>query len=102
IAGVHADAPTGPGEFHADLVVGTDGRASVLRVRAGLHETRSPQAFDIVWCKLPMPAFLPPGTARAYLGPRHFALAFPSYDGGLQLAWVIYLGSYGELRRLGI
>jgi len=102
IVGVHADTPSGPREFRADLVVGTDGRASVLRVRAGLHETRSPQAFDIVWCKLPTPTFLPAGTARAYLGSRHFALAFPSYDGRLQLGWVIDKGSYGDVRRGGI
>src|SRR5207245_1886834 len=59
-------------------------------------------AFDIVWCKVPQPAFLDRGTARAYLGHRHFALLFPSYDGRLQIGWIIDKGSFGDLRRRGI
>ena len=85
-----------------DLVIGTDGRASVLRARAGLRARRAEQAFDVVWCKVPQPAFLDQTTARAYLGHRHFALLFPSYDGRLQIGWIIDKGSFGDLRRLGI
>jgi 2-polyprenyl-6-methoxyphenol hydroxylase-like FAD-dependent oxidoreductase len=102
VVGVRVDASTGSREVRGDIVIGTDGRASVLRVRAGLHEERFPQAFDIVWCKVPIPAFLDDGTARAYLGDRHFALAFPAYDARLQIAWVIDKGSFGDLRRRGI
>jgi len=102
VVGVRVDASTGSREVRGDVVIGTDGRASVLRVRAGLHEARFPQAFDIVWCKVPLPAFLDGATARAYLGDRHFALAFPSWDGRLQIAWVIDKGSFGDLRRRGI
>jgi 2-polyprenyl-6-methoxyphenol hydroxylase-like FAD-dependent oxidoreductase len=102
VVGVRVDASTGSREVRGDLVIGTDGRASVLRVRAGLHEERLPQAFDIVWCKVPLPAFLAGGTARAYLGDRHFALAFPAYDERLQIGWVIDKGSFGDLRRRGI
>src|SRR5207244_7516635 len=36
------------------------------------------------------------------LGARHFALAFPSYDGRLQLGWIIAKGSFGDLRRRGV
>jgi pimeloyl-ACP methyl ester carboxylesterase len=94
VVGVRLDSSTGSREVRGDLVVGTDGRASVLRVQAGLHEERLPQAFDIVWCKVPQPAFLDRGTARAYLGDRHFALVFPSYDDRLQIGWVIEEGSF--------
>jgi 2-polyprenyl-6-methoxyphenol hydroxylase-like FAD-dependent oxidoreductase len=99
---VRAESTTGRRELGADLVLGTDGRASVLRVRAGLHEERAPQAFDIVWCKIPRPAFLDRDTARAYLGTGHFALLFPSYDDRIQLGWVIEKGSFGDLRRRGV
>src|SRR5205809_1586715 len=78
------------------------GRASVLRARAGLPMEHAQQAFDVVWCKVPQPAFLDKTTARAYLGHRHFALLFPSYDGRLQIGWIIDKGSFGDLRRLGI
>ena len=102
VVGVRVDAPSGPATLRADLVVGTDGRASVVRARSGLHAERMPQAFDVVWAKLPLPGFLPPGGGRAYLGARHFALAFPSYDGRLQLGWIIAKGSFGDLRRRGV
>jgi len=102
VVGVRFETATGAREVRGDLVIGTDGRASVVRARAGLHEERMPQAFDIVWCKVPLPEFLPPGTARAYLGFRHFALLFPSYDGRLQIGWIIAKGSFGDLRRRGV
>jgi len=102
VVGVRVDSASGPHELRATLVVGTDGRASVVRARSGVRATRMPQAFDIVWAKLPLPSFLPPGSARAYLGAGHFALAFPSYDGRLQLGWIIAKGSFGDLRRHGV
>ena len=101
IVGVQADGIDGRRELRADLVVGTDGRASVVRARAGLVERRQPQAFDVVWCKVPLPDFLR-GTAHAYLGRGHAALAFPSYDERLQLGWLIDKGAFGELRRRGV
>ncbi|HJQ82785.1 MAG TPA: FAD-dependent monooxygenase [Candidatus Binatia bacterium] len=102
VVGVHGDGPGGAREIRADFVVGTDGRTSVVRARAGLRPERALQAFDVVWAKVPLPPFLVPGTARAYLGDRHFALAFPSYDGRLQIGWIIEKGSFGDLRRRGI
>jgi 2-polyprenyl-6-methoxyphenol hydroxylase-like FAD-dependent oxidoreductase len=102
VAGVRVESTAGASERRGDLVIGTDGRASVLRVRAGLHEERAPQAFDLVWCKIPLPDFQRDGTARAYLGRGHAALAFPSYDGRLQVGWIIEKGSFGELRRRGL
>ena len=102
VVGVRTESSAGSHEVHGDLVVGADGRASVLRVRAGLHEERTPQHFDVVWCKVPLPAFAREGTARAYLGRGHAALAFPAYDGRLQVGWIIEKGSFGELRRRGV
>ncbi|MGO9453052.1 MAG: FAD-dependent oxidoreductase [Candidatus Binataceae bacterium] len=104
--GVMADSASGPIEIHADLVIGADGRSSVIRKRAGLHEERSPQAFDVVWGKVPLPDFMSDRkTARGYVGgsrgKSHLMLCFPSYDGRLQFAWMIEKGSFGELRRRG-
>jgi 2-polyprenyl-6-methoxyphenol hydroxylase-like FAD-dependent oxidoreductase len=107
ITGVAADSTGGPIEIRADLVIGADGRASVIRKRAGLHEERSPQAFDVVWGKVPLPDFMSDrSTGRGYIGGgggnSHLMLCFPSYDGRLQFAWMIEKGSFGELRRRGI
>jgi 2-polyprenyl-6-methoxyphenol hydroxylase-like FAD-dependent oxidoreductase len=103
VAGVQVEGGGGGRELRADLVIGTDGRASLVRHRAGLDEERTPQGFDVVWAKLPLPDFLADRrTARAYLGRGHLALVFPTYDGRLQIGWIIEKGSFGDLRRQGV
>lgn len=102
IVGVRGESTAGTREFRGDLLIGTDGRTSVVRQRAGLHEVRAPQAFDIVWAKVPRPANAEPGVARAFLGRGHFVLAFPTYDERLQIGWVIEKGSFGDLRARGV
>jgi 2-polyprenyl-6-methoxyphenol hydroxylase-like FAD-dependent oxidoreductase len=103
VAGVRVEGAAGARELRADYVIGTDGRASLLRQRAGLDEERMPQRFDVVWGKLPAPDFLADRrTARAYLGRGHAALVFPTYDGRLQIGWIIEKGSFGDLRRQGV
>ena len=102
VAGVRAALGEGEEEFRGDLVIGCDGRFSLLRTRSGLHEERAPQSFDVIWCKVSAPPGLPPGTGRLYLGHGHFAVAFPSYDGRLQIGWIIDKGSFGDLKRRGV
>jgi 2-polyprenyl-6-methoxyphenol hydroxylase-like FAD-dependent oxidoreductase len=103
VVGVRVARRDGEGDDRGDLVIGTDGRGSLLRSRAGLDERRTPQSFDIVWCKVPLPDFLGDGTTgRAYLGRGHAALVFPAPDGRLQIAWIIAKGSFGDLRRHGV
>jgi 2-polyprenyl-6-methoxyphenol hydroxylase-like FAD-dependent oxidoreductase len=94
----------GSGELEADFVVGADGRGSLVRRKAGLHGERDPEFFDVVWFKVPPPdLWVARGRpVQGYLGRRHLALALPSYDGRLQLGWVIEKGTFGDLRRRGI
>ena len=101
--GVRAQVGGVEREFRGDLVIGADGRFSVLRTGSGLHEERSPQSFDVVWCKVPggVPGF-EGGGVRVYLGDAHFAVIFPSFDDRLQIGWVIDKGSYGEVRARGV
>ena len=102
IAGVRVDGGfEGVREVRADYVIGCDGRASVVRKRAGLERPREAQSFDVVWCKLPLPEFMR-GTARGCIGRGHFAICFESPDGGLQLGWAIDKGTFGDIRRGGI
>ncbi len=88
----------------ADLVVGADGRGSIVRRRAGLTDDHDAERFDVVWFKVPRPAFLedPDHTALAFLKPGHLMLAFPSYDGRLQVAWIIDKGTFGDIRQQGV
>jgi len=90
-------------ELRADIVVGCDGRTSALRRRSGLHEERTAQAFDILWCKLPLPPFWPrPGHAELHATDAGVILCFPSYDGTLQLGWAVAKGRYKELKDQGV
>ena len=101
VAGVRVDGDEGVREVHADYVIGCDGRASVVRKRAGLERPRESQSFDIVWCKLPLPDFMH-GVARGCVGRGHFVICFESPEGGLQLGWAIDKGTFGDIRRGGI
>jgi 2-polyprenyl-6-methoxyphenol hydroxylase-like FAD-dependent oxidoreductase len=90
--------------MRADYVFACDGRLSTLRRGTGLDQPRNPESFDVVWCKLPMPDFFADGEAevRGYIGNRQLGLFIPSYDGLLQVGWVIPKGSYRKLRDQGI
>jgi 2-polyprenyl-6-methoxyphenol hydroxylase-like FAD-dependent oxidoreductase len=101
--GVRVLGAAGERELRADLVVGADGRSSVVRRRAELREDRDATPMDVVWCKLPLPEYARRDRVlRGYLGGGHLLLAAPIYDGRLQIAWVIRKGSFGELQERGM
>src|SRR5437016_6033238 len=52
IAGVIAATPEGPRAIRADLVVGTDGRHSTVRARAGLAVEALGTPIDVLWFRL--------------------------------------------------
>ena len=52
VLGVKAETPEGPLEFRADLVVGADGRSSVVRERSGLEIERLGAPIDVLWFRL--------------------------------------------------
>lgn len=87
-------------ELRADLVVGADGRASVVRRRGGFEARPQDLPMDVVWCKVP--PFEPLRGARAYVGRGHLLIAYRASDDRVQVAWAILKGTFGELRRQGI
>jgi len=100
ILGVRLHAEEGPRELRADLVVGADGRASLVRRRGGFEAVEQAPPMDIVWCKVPgLPGFR---GARGYLGNGHLLVAYHSWDDRLQVAWAILKGAFGDFRRRGI
>ncbi len=92
-------------EIRGDLVVGADGRGSLVRRKSGLDAPHDSEIFDIVWFKVPYPEFLAARgkPVQGYFGRGHLAINFPSPEGdALQVAWVIRKGTFGELRRQGV
>lgn len=52
VVGVRAQSPEGNLEIRADLVVGTDGRHSTMRQRAGFHVDDIGAPMDILWFRV--------------------------------------------------
>ncbi len=53
VAGVKAETPAGPRAVRADLVVGADGRHSLVRREAGLVPQELGAPMDVLWFRLP-------------------------------------------------
>jgi 2-polyprenyl-6-methoxyphenol hydroxylase-like FAD-dependent oxidoreductase len=102
VCGVRVDGEGGAREVAARLVIGADGRASVVRRSGGFAVKRIGAPMDVVWARLPWPScYGEEQPVRGYLGHGHLLIAFPAPAGGLQVAWVIRKGTYGELRSRG-
>lgn len=102
VSGVRVRTAQGERRLEADLVVGCDGRSSIVRRQASFEVESEELPMDILWCKLPAPASWH-GEARLQfcIGRGHLFICYISYDGLLQTAWIIPKGTYGELRERG-
>ncbi len=89
------------GEEHrldADLVVGCDGRGSLLRTQAGLKLNRLPTQYNILWFKMPAPDRLR-DTCRMmmYASSTGMGISYTSWDNRLQFALVQMKGEHRSL-----
>lgn len=100
IAGVIAKSAEGNIEIRADLVVGTDGRHSVVRERAGLQVTDLGAPIDVLWMRISRS----PSDRGQALG--HAAagkiLVMINREHYWQCGFVIPKGAGDEIRRRGI
>ena len=102
VVGVRVRTPEGERRIDADLVIGCDGRASVVRRQAPLAVEIEELPMDVVWCKIPAPpAWRGEKLVRFCIGRGHLFICYVAYDAMLQIAWIIPKGSYGDLRRRG-
>ncbi|NMG18505.1 FAD-dependent oxidoreductase [Brasilonema bromeliae] len=78
-------------EISAELVIGTDGRNSVIRQRAGLQLVRQPKDVDILWFKLAASSRFTADNVFYFIlnGERVFTIFHGAEEGKLHLAWVI-------------
>ena len=83
-----------------DVLIGADGRNSKVRKTLGFETQTTSPPMDIVWFKLPPLAHR--RGLSAYVSRGHLAILYQSWDGNLQMAWIILKGTFGELRDRGI
>jgi 2-polyprenyl-6-methoxyphenol hydroxylase-like FAD-dependent oxidoreductase len=85
-------------EMAADLVIGTDGRNSVVRQRAGLELIRQPQPIDVLWFKLAAhPRFVQRNVFLTLVqGGNVFSVFHGAEAGKLHLAWVLAAGEKAD------
>jgi len=99
VSGVRVATRDGEASLAADLVIGTDGRSSVVRKRAGLELRLLNEAYDVVWIKLPLPpALAGRNPIQIFASGPDAALAYRSWDGRWQLAWMLPKGGWRDAR----
>jgi 2-polyprenyl-6-methoxyphenol hydroxylase-like FAD-dependent oxidoreductase len=103
VCGVRVHDDAGERDLAARLVVGADGRSSIVRRHGGFTARERATPLDVVWTRFPWPPHWKHGKpAQGHVADGHLMLVFPSPVGGLQIAWIIAKGTYGDLRKRGV
>ena len=94
------ETENGSREERADLVVGCDGRGSLIRTRADLELELLPEHYDVLWYKLPAPEALREGCSImiAVAAKQYPVICYTSWDGRLQYGLVMPKGGLKEIR----
>jgi len=100
VTGVRVSGRDGVREIRADLVVAADGRASVLRERAGLHVQDLGAPMDVLWFRLARRASDPEASMGRFDVGRIFVLI--NRGEHWQCGYVIPKGSADEVRQRGL
>ena len=100
VVGLHAATADGPLEVRASLVVGADGRQSVVRARAGLKVDELGAPMDVLWFRLSRR----PGDPEEPMGRFEMGRIFIMLNQGehWQCGFVIPKGSLEQLREKGL
>jgi 2-polyprenyl-6-methoxyphenol hydroxylase-like FAD-dependent oxidoreductase len=100
VVGVEAASPEGALRIHADLVVGADGRHSLVRSSAGLEVQELGAPIDVLWFRLSKR----PGDPEATMGrfDRGRILVMLNRGDYWQCAFVIGKGSLDAVRNQGL
>jgi 2-polyprenyl-6-methoxyphenol hydroxylase-like FAD-dependent oxidoreductase len=100
VLGVRAKTEQGELIVYADLVVGADGRSSVLRERAGIEVHDFGVPIDVLWFRVPQTA----AGAEPALGRVRNGKILITIDRGdyFQCGSIIRKGAFQEIKRLGL
>jgi 2-polyprenyl-6-methoxyphenol hydroxylase-like FAD-dependent oxidoreductase len=100
VTGVRVAASSGPLEVHANLVVGADGRGSVVREKAGLRVEELGAPMDVLWLRLRR-AHSDPEETAGRIDPGHiFIMINRGHE--WQLGFVIPKGTSETVRERGL
>jgi 2-polyprenyl-6-methoxyphenol hydroxylase-like FAD-dependent oxidoreductase len=100
IVGVRIITPQGPREIRADLIVGADGRHSVIRARAALPSVNLGAPMDVMWMRLSR-RNSDPGQTFGYID-RGKILVLLNREDYWQAAFVIPKGAAQEIQQRGL
>ena len=100
VIGLRAETPTGEIEIRADLVIGADGRHSIIRDAAGLRVRNLGAPIDVLWMRITKRLSDPPGVVGR-IGTGHF-MAMLDRRTYWQCAYVIRKGGSDLLRERGL
>lgn len=100
VVGLRAQTAAGPLDVRASLVVGADGRQSIVRKRAGLSVEEFGAPMDVLWFRLSRKAEDPVDPMGRFDAGRIFIML--NRGDYWQCGFVIAKGSFGEIRASGL
>jgi 2-polyprenyl-6-methoxyphenol hydroxylase-like FAD-dependent oxidoreductase len=100
IAGVRANTPGGEIQIRSDLVIGADGRASVVRDRAHLPVENLGAPIDVLWFRLSRRATDPGHVLGRFVAGRIMVML--NRDSYWQCGFVIPKGAFEEIKGRGL
>ena len=100
VVGVRAQTPSGRLEIRADLVVAADGRASILREKAGLQVQDLGAPMDVLWFRLSRRPDNPEQTMGRFAAQQIFIMI--SRGEYWQCGYVIPKGAIEQIRARGL
>ena len=100
VTGVHVTTPEGPITIRADLVIGADGRSSVIREKAGLPVQDSGAPMDVLWFRLSHKASDPQQALGRIVAGRIFVML--NRGDYWQCGYVIAKGQADRVRAAGL
>jgi 2-polyprenyl-6-methoxyphenol hydroxylase-like FAD-dependent oxidoreductase len=99
VAGLEMDGKEGTRKLEAALVIGTDGRNSTVRMRAGFEPLKFPTGYDVLWFKIPKPDVYEKGVMSLMCSRDQMILMYVTHDGMFQVAWCLPKGTAAERRK---
>jgi 2-polyprenyl-6-methoxyphenol hydroxylase-like FAD-dependent oxidoreductase len=100
VTGLRAETPQGSLTVRADLVVGADGRHSIVREKSGLQSTNLGAPMDVLWMRLSRRSSDPGQTLGRVDAGRIFVML--NRGDYWQCAYVIPKGGFDQIRQGGL
>lgn len=101
VVGVQTEGPAGAGAIRADVVIGADGRDSVVRAAAGLAVRSFGAPMDVLWMRLSRQPAADPAQSFGYIAPGRMLVTLQRGD-YWQCALVIPKDGMAALKAQGL